>query len=107
VRRAADAAHALQLLAPPHDFDLVLSDVVMPGEMDGLMLARQLRREQPALPLVLVSGYSDSALAAADFKVLRKPCAEGELLQALAQAVGRSRGPAAARANDPDDDHQP
>jgi signal transduction histidine kinase/ActR/RegA family two-component response regulator len=99
VQRAAHAAEALQHLVPPHDFDLVLSDVIMPGEIDGLMLARQLRRDQPTLPVVLVSGYSDTAAQALDFKVLRKPCTEDELLQALVQALAPVRppqGPAAA-----------
>ena len=88
VRHAADAAAALRQLQPPHPIQLVLSDVVMPGEMTGLMLARRLRREQPGLAVVLVSGYSDAAAEATDFVVLRKPCAENELLQALAKALG-------------------
>ena len=88
VQHAADAAQALRQLQPPHAIQLVLSDVVMPGEVDGLMLARRLRREQPGLAVVLVSGYSDAAAAATDFEVLRKPCAEAELLQALARALG-------------------
>jgi len=91
VQRAAHAAEALQRLVPPHDFDLVLSDVIMPGEIDGLMLARRLRHEQPELPVVLVSGYSDTAAQAADFKVLRKPCTEDELLQSLVEAFGQTR----------------
>lgn len=78
-------------LALPHDFDLVLSEVIMPGEIDGLMLASHLRRLQPALPVVLVSGYSETAALASDFKVLRKPCTEDELLQALVEALVAAR----------------
>jgi CheY-like chemotaxis protein len=89
--RAANAAEALQLLRAPHRIDLVLSDVVMPGEMDGLALARQLHRDQPQLPVVLVSGYSDSAAIATEFKVLRKPCAEDELVRTLAAALSGQR----------------
>jgi signal transduction histidine kinase/ActR/RegA family two-component response regulator len=94
VTRAATAAQALQTLTPPHEVDLVLSDVVMPGEMDGLMLARRLQREQPDLPVVLISGYSDAAARAAEFKVLRKPCAEDQLIHALAVALAGKRGTA-------------
>jgi signal transduction histidine kinase/ActR/RegA family two-component response regulator len=97
VQRAAHAAEALQRLSPPHDFELVLSDVIMPGEMDGVMLARRLQQEQPKLPVVLVSGYSDVAAQAADFKLLRKPCTEDQLLQALAQAIGPRRSPGHAQ----------
>ena len=98
VQHAAHAAEALQRLTPPHDFDLVFSDVIMPGEIDGLMLARRLRREQPGLPVVLTSGYSDTAAQAADFKVLRKPCSEDELLQALLQALVQTLGAKPPRA---------
>lgn len=88
-RHVSDAAQALQLLALPHAFDLVLSDVVMPGELDGIALAQRLRREQPGLPVVLLSGYYDSAARAAEFTVLRKPCSESDLLRALARALQR------------------
>jgi signal transduction histidine kinase/ActR/RegA family two-component response regulator len=91
VLRAGNAAQALQMLQPPHEVDLMLSDVVMPGEMDGVALARQLQREQPQLPVVLVSGYSDVAAQATEFKVLRKPCAEDELVRALSAALAGKR----------------
>ncbi|MEO5698614.1 MAG: response regulator [Burkholderiaceae bacterium] len=87
VQRAASAADALRLLDAQPFFDVVLSDVAMPGEMDGLELARQLRRDRPALPVVLITGYSASAAAATDFVVLRKPCAAEELFAALHRAI--------------------
>ena len=37
--------------------DLVLSDVMMPGGVSGLQLARQVRQEHPDLPIVLATGY--------------------------------------------------
>jgi signal transduction histidine kinase/ActR/RegA family two-component response regulator len=75
-------------------FDVVLSDVVMPGSMDGLALARELRQRWPQLPVLLVSGYS-SALSAAqasagsdgDFEVLAKPFAPDALLAALQRTM--------------------
>jgi len=53
----------------------VLSDMVMPGGMGGLDLARGVRKKQPDFPVVLMTGYSDAAEAAAaeGFPVLRKP----------------------------------
>ena len=83
----ADAAQALRLLQVPHEFDLVLSDVVMPGEFDGIELARRLRREQPGLPVILLSGYIGGAAQAPEFEVLHKPIGERELLRALARAL--------------------
>jgi CheY-like chemotaxis protein len=68
-----DAVAALKALDKGH-FDLVLSDIVMAGSMDGVDLARVIRKQHPALRIVLASGYSDAAAKAAEeFTVLRKP----------------------------------
>ena len=94
VQRADNAAQALQLLAT-HDLpEVVLSDVVMPGGLDGLALARELRRLYPALPVLLISGYN-TVDAEGEFRVLRKPCPQPELLGALHDAIRAA--PAAAR----------
>ncbi len=90
VQRAADADEALVLLGLPERVDLVLSDVVMPGSMDGVALARQLKRERPQLPVVLISGYGASDAAREEFTVLRKPCAQDELLSTLQAALASS-----------------
>ncbi|WP_423605245.1 ATP-binding protein [Sphingomonas sp. MS122] len=74
--RAPDARSALLALEQASEpFDLVLSDVVMPGGMSGLELARELARTHPELPVVLTTGYSDVLLeeGADDVEVLRKP----------------------------------
>jgi PAS domain S-box-containing protein len=71
-RDSADAA--LKYLAEGSRVDLVFSDIVMPGTIDGVGLAREIRSRYPNLPVVLTTGYSDAALAApADLKILRKP----------------------------------
>jgi len=55
-------------------FDLVLSDIVMAGSMNGLDLARTIRKRRPDVPVILATGYSKAAEeAAAEFTVLRKP----------------------------------
>ena len=41
-----------------------MSDILMPGGMSGLDLARTLRRQRPELPVLLVTGHSQSALQA-------------------------------------------
>ncbi|WP_315836771.1 hybrid sensor histidine kinase/response regulator [Bradyrhizobium prioriisuperbiae] len=66
---------ALAALSNVKGIDIVLSDIVMPGEMDGLDVARQVRTQFPGLPIILVTGYSSSANAARreGFEVLRKP----------------------------------
>lgn len=88
VERAGGPEEALRLVDTRGPFDAVLSDVVMPGPTDGLALARTLREEHPRLPVVLISGFSSALAEAHDFVVLRKPCADDELVGALLDAVG-------------------
>ena len=71
-RDSADAA--LKYLAEGSKIDLVFSDIVMPGTIDGVGLAREIRSRYPDLPVLLTTGYSDAAQAVpADLKILRKP----------------------------------
>ena len=66
-------------------FDLVFSDIVMPGRLDGLGLARIIRDRYPAMPILLTTGYSDAVQdARADFPILRKPYRVDELSRAVA-----------------------
>jgi PAS domain S-box-containing protein len=75
------------LLELEHDgIDLVFSDIVMPGKMDGLSLARHLKAVRPGLPILLASGYSDAAInVRGDFPILRKPYEIHQLSQAIAK----------------------
>jgi two-component system, NtrC family, sensor kinase len=75
VEHAATAKQALVVLAGDKPIELMFSDILMPGEMNGVELAREARRLRPNLPVVLTTGYSSSADAALreGFFVLRKP----------------------------------
>jgi PAS domain S-box-containing protein len=85
VRRVANAEAALREIELD-GIDLVFSDIVMPGKMDGLSLARHLKALRPGLPILLTSGYSDAALnVRGDFPILRKPYEIHELSQAIAK----------------------
>ena len=69
-------------------FDLVLSDIVMAGPLDGLGLARAIRERHPDLPVVLATGYSNAAKeAASEFAVLRKPYQLAEFSRVVAKLV--------------------
>jgi PAS domain S-box-containing protein len=71
-RDSAEAA--LKLLEAGTKIDLVFSDIVMPGTIDGVGLAREVRSRYPGLPIALTTGYSDAAKAAPpSLKILRKP----------------------------------
>ena len=92
VARAGSAAEGLSLFSADA-FDLVVSDMVMPGKLDGLGLARRLRSERAGLPVLLMTGYSNAAddALADGFRVLRKPFSSAELAAALSEAAGQQR----------------
>lgn len=75
VVHAANARAALDILQQDQDFALVFTDILMPGGMNGVMLAHQIRRDFPRLPVLLTTGYSDEALDehSRSFELLRKP----------------------------------
>lgn len=75
VTHVSSAASALGALANDRHLDLVFSDVMMAGGMNGLTLAREIRQRRPELPIVLATGYLEAARGAeADgFQILMKP----------------------------------
>ncbi|MBE7245673.1 MAG: response regulator, partial [Actinomycetospora chiangmaiensis] len=91
--KSAEEALA-ELDSTPDRFDVVFSDVVMPG-MGGFALARQLQTTRPDLPVVLTSGYSH-VLAKDDahgFALVRKPYSAEQLAQVLYEAAKRRGAP--------------
>ncbi len=102
VVRAENAAEALRHLQQGIHFDLLFSDIVMPGPMNGLALAQTCRDNFPDIAVLLTSGYSDAAqLADGRFDLLRKPFELSALERAVEVAIhgeGRKkRRPAAKR----------
>jgi signal transduction histidine kinase/CheY-like chemotaxis protein len=88
---ADNASGALTRLKGRDKIDLVLSDIVMPGAMNGIELAGEIRRQFPHIPVLLTSGYSESARAAeARYPILRKPFELADLVRALGEAMARS-----------------
>jgi CheY-like chemotaxis protein len=85
VTHVSSADAALGTLADDRAIDIVFSDVMMPGPMNGVELAREIRRRRPGLPVVLATGYLEAARAAVDegLQVLTKPYR----LDALARAL--------------------
>jgi len=61
---AGDALAALALLEREQDIALVFTDVVLPGDMSGVDLARHVRAERPELPLLFTSGYLEKTMDA-------------------------------------------
>ena len=87
--RVCNAAEALEKLDKDRRFDLIFSDMVMPGEMDGLGLAQEVRRRMPETPVLLTTGFSEAASAATGeaFRLLPKPYGIDGLSEALAATL--------------------
>ena len=93
---ARDAAEALQMLRQPdRRIDILFSDVVMPGGMNGAQLAIEARRLRPALRVLLTSGYTADALSndhgvagGMPTTLLRKPYRTDELAARLRVVLG-------------------
>lgn len=86
------AEEALERLGDDGDgFDIVFSDVVMPG-MGGVELAKRLMRDLPDMPVVLASGYSHvlAQEGAEGIDLLRKPYSAGQLSVALQRRIARA-----------------
>jgi signal transduction histidine kinase/CheY-like chemotaxis protein len=83
VDRAAHAGQALDRLERGPPVDVLLTDVSMPGPLDGLGLARTVRRRWPSVRVVLISAQGHALGPDDNFPVLRKPCAPAVLKAAL------------------------
>jgi len=91
VIEAANGHDALEQAARVDRIDLLVSDVVMPGMSAGVLITR-LRDQQPGLPAIFMSGYSEELLArrgaiAPGIQILEKPLGSAALLQAVDRAL--------------------
>lgn len=86
VLEAGTGEEALAVLGDHEDIDLVFSDIVMPGGMTGIELARHVHRHYPKLKVLLTSGYADTA--AFDEEYLQRG---GEVLKKPYQKAGLAR----------------
>jgi PAS domain S-box-containing protein len=92
VLQAPDAAAAMGLIEGPEPIHLLLSDIVMPGDMDGRDLARAAVRRRPVINVLLTSGFPDArlpvpALRSPGSRLLIKPYRKDELLRAVREAI--------------------
>ncbi len=61
-RQAGDAATAIKILDATPEIALLFTDIVLPGDMDGVKLAIEIRKRAPGLPVLFTSGYTEHAL---------------------------------------------
>ena len=94
---AESGASALKLVAEGLSFDLLLTDVVMPGGMTGYQLADQLRRTRPDTRVLFTSGYTELARSADQLSrrdsLLSKPYRKQDLGRAVRRALDQPRHP--------------
>lgn len=92
VIEASSGDEAVSMFESEPIVDLLLTDIVMPGKLQGTMLAKKLREVQPNLPVVFMSGYASEAavhgngLGRDDIRLM-KPVQRDELLGAVNQAL--------------------
>jgi signal transduction histidine kinase/CheY-like chemotaxis protein len=94
---ARDGGTALALLLGGQKFDIVFSDILMPGGMSGLDLARKIRQHFPRLPVLLSTGYARAAgeVHREGFSIIAKPYRADSLAAALARTIAESAQSAA------------
>jgi CheY-like chemotaxis protein len=86
VIEAEDAMQALTMIDQIPDIAIVVSDVIMPGGIDGRQLADRVLMSQPDMRIVLMSGYTDEAEVGSNLPVLAKPFVRQDLAHALRAA---------------------
>jgi CheY-like chemotaxis protein len=94
IAEASDGLGALACLDENNAVDALVTDLSMPG-MNGLVLIEEVRRRQPGLPTMLLTGYADANIAL-DFDdrthdhmlLMRKPVSGDDLVRAVAALIG-------------------
>jgi CheY-like chemotaxis protein len=96
VQTASDADEALRILNDPGlQIDLVFTDLIMPGSMNGLGLAEALQKTWPDLPILFTTGYNEDLVTdgrlAAGMDLIGKPYRRTELADRVNAALNRPR----------------
>jgi len=89
---AANGAEAVSICNSELHFDLLFTDVVMPGGVSGITLANHARERRPNIKILLTSGYTGHPSVTADleFPLIQKPYRIRELLARVRDALDRS-----------------
>ncbi|OZI21363.1 hybrid sensor histidine kinase/response regulator [Bordetella genomosp. 9] len=92
VEMARSPREALRILETSRSFDLLFTDVIMPGGMNGVMLAREARRLVPGLKVLLTTGYADNSIERTDmggseFEVIQKPYLPDDLIKKVRRII--------------------
>ena len=93
VHTAGDSAGALAMVEAGLAFDLLFTDIVMPGKLDGVGLAAEVARLRPGTPVLMTTGWADRARDHAqerpDTEVIAKPYRQTDLVQKILLLLDR------------------
>ncbi len=90
VIKKSSSEEALKILDAKESFDVLLTDIVMPGNINGFELARKMREERPDLAVVYMSGYSGfdtQEMGTAVAPMVNKPCPPERISKAIREAL--------------------
>lgn len=92
---AMNGREALLILDAREDVALLFSDLIMPGGMNGVMLAQEAQRRRPGLRVLLTTGYSEASLERTDiegseFEILNKPYRRADFVARVRGALDAS-----------------
>jgi PAS domain S-box-containing protein len=91
---AIDGPTALAALDANAEIDLLLTDVILPGPMDGIAVAARARDRRPEIKIVYMSGYApEPSLLMPGSELIRKPFLRGDLFRAVHDALNRKQTP--------------
>jgi len=96
-RDAANAAEALAIIQAGYDFDLLFTDVIMPGTMNGRQLADVAAKMRPDLKVLFTSGYTENIIAhhgvlERGIEFLSKPYTLEILTRRVREVLDKARG---------------
>ncbi|MCD5994048.1 PAS domain-containing protein [Pseudomonas sp. CDFA 602] len=92
-----NAREALKKFESGCSYDLLFTDLIMPGGMNGVMLAREVKRRYPKIKVLLTTGYAESSIERTDiggseFDVVSKPCMPNDLARKVRQVLDGPNG---------------
>ncbi len=94
VHAVANGMEALDLIVSPATIDITLTDIVLPGGLDGVALIKEAMQARPRMGVLCMSGYDPTQkyqkwLEIQNIDFLEKPFSKGRLAQALEDAIGQ------------------
>lgn len=92
VRVAASADEALAMLESDNKVNVLFSDIMMPGQLNGIGLARTVQERYPDIKVILATGYTDQLVHQEGITLISKPYETSEVVRLLQEAIDAEPG---------------